>query len=75
MRIHPHKKGNPMICPECNGAMDITYDDGAGDYGDEVEEILTCEECGYELRHAVGSPVYHDGDSYVTFNEEADDES
>lgn len=43
-----------------------------GDYADDIEEVLTCPECGYQLRRILGSSTYRDGYSYVTFEEDED---
>ena len=37
-----------MNCPYC-GSKDLTYlgiDDGAGDYGESLEDLYRCLECG-----------------------------
>lgn len=50
--------------------MDCTYQDGGGDYGDDIEEVFECPQCGYSIRHVVGSPAYHDGYSYIFFDDD-----
>ena len=62
----------PRVCPDCDELMDTAYEDGVGDYGDDIEEVLTCPECGYKLRRILGSSTYRDGYSYVTFEEGED---
>lgn len=56
------------VCPEC-GSNDIDffgYRDGAGDFGEDIEEIWECVDCGY-----VGDLNYFD----MIYEEENTDET
>ena len=37
-----------MICPVCGDWIELAYDDGAGDYGDEISTHYFCHKCGWE---------------------------
>lgn len=64
-----------MICPDCNEIMDYALEDGAGDYGDGVDEVYTCTMCGYEARRTAGSDLpFKDSEGYfIEMEDEADD--
>jgi len=58
----------PNLCPTCKTLMDATYDDGGGDFGDEIEEQFNCETCGYWIAHTVGSSSYYDENGHIYFD-------